>query len=220
MATSFSSKRHSILPPISQAGPKPPIQFSSSITIADSALLTGSHTITIRTESVVHPRARLDSSGGRITIGRRCIIHERSLIGAAPGGGLPTTPSRTSSLLAPPREGVEEETAAGPAGVTLGDYVTVEVAASIEAGDTVVGEGTVLGVGARIGTGAVIGKHCTLTPHTIVAAGDVIPDFTVIYSNGTRRTDRRGVADLRNKGQARQIEVLRRMIPSNPAKFQ
>jgi dynactin-6 len=47
----------------------------------------------------------------------------------------------------------------------------------------------------------------------------VVPDFTVVFSNGTRRTDRRGIAELKNKGVARQIDVLRRMIPSNPAKF-
>ncbi len=132
---SSSSKRHSILPPISQAGPKPPVQFSSSITIADSALLTGSHPITISTESVVHPRARLDSLGGRVTIGCRCIVHERTTIGAVGTQGKITEH-----------------------GVTLGDYVTVEVGASIEAGDTVIGDGTTVGVGAKIGAGAVVGK--------------------------------------------------------------
>jgi dynactin-6 len=47
----------------------------------------------------------------------------------------------------------------------------------------------------------------------------VVPDYTVVFSNGMRRTDKRGVAELKNKGLARQIDVLRRMIPSNPAKF-
>ncbi|KAK3333733.1 trimeric LpxA-like protein [Cercophora scortea] len=201
-ATTSSSKRHSILPP-AQSGPKPPVQFSSSITIADSAILIGTHPITISTESVIHPRARLDSLGGRITIGRRCIVHERSTVGAVGTEG----GSRSKR---------EEQ----PNGVTLGDYVTVEVNASIETGDTVVGEGTHVGVGSKIGGGAVVGKHCTLTPYTVVAAGETIPDYTVIYSNGLRRQDRRGVAELRNKGQARQIEVLKRMIPSNPSKFQ
>ncbi|KAK4127278.1 trimeric LpxA-like protein [Parathielavia appendiculata] len=192
----MSSKRHSILPPVSSSGPKPPVHFSSSITIADSALLTGTHPIAIHSESVVHPRAKLDSLAGRITIGRRCIIHERSTLGAVGTSGKITE-----------------------AAVTLGDYVTVEVGAAIEAGETVIGEGTVVGVGARVGAGAVVGKHCTLTPHSEIAAGEVVPDLTVVYSNGMRRTDKREVAELKNKGIARQIDVLRRMIPSNPAKF-
>ncbi|KAK4677134.1 hypothetical protein QC764_407940 [Podospora pseudoanserina] len=191
----MSSKRHSILPAVS-AGPKPPVHFSSSITIAESALLTGTNLITISSESVIHPRAKLDSLAGRITIGRRCVVHERTMIGAIGTSGKVTEQA-----------------------VTLGDYVTVEVAASIEAGNTIIGEGTTVGVGSKVGAGAVIGKHCTLTPHTEVPAGEVIPDFTVIYSNGMRRIDKRGVADLKNKGQARQIDVLRRMIPTNPAKF-
>lgn len=132
---SSSNKRHSILPPISQAGPKPPVQLSSSITIADSALLTGSNPISISSESVIHPRAKLDSLGGKITIGRRCIVHERTTIGAV---------------------GIEGRIS--ESGVTLGDYVTVEVGAAIEAGDTVIGDGTVVGVGSKVGRGAVIGK--------------------------------------------------------------
>lgn len=63
-------------------------------------------------------------------------------------------------------------------------------------------------------------KHCTLTPHSVIQPWEIVPDFTVVYSNGTRRTDKRGVTELKNKAQARQIEVLRRLIPSNPAKFQ
>ena len=63
-------------------------------------------------------------------------------------------------------------------------------------------------------------QHCTLTPQTIVQPGEEIPDFTVVYSNGTRRLDRRGISELKNKMQARQIEVLKKLIPSNPAKFQ
>jgi dynactin-6 len=132
-----SNKRHSIGPPVSQSGPKPPVNFSSSITIADTAMLTGSNPITISSESVIHPRAKIDSLGGRINIGRRCIVHERATIGAVG------------------TEGMMSENA-----VTLGDYVTVEVTASLEAGETVIGNGTVIGVGAKVGRGAVIGKVC------------------------------------------------------------
>ncbi|KAL1836498.1 hypothetical protein VTJ49DRAFT_5072 [Mycothermus thermophilus] len=237
----MSSKRHSILPSASQSGPKPPVHLSSSLTIADSAVLTGTHQITVHGESVIHPRARLDSHAGRVTIGRRCVVHERATIGSSSSG---LASARSSAVLSSARSsmaspGVLSPTAAvaGSGGeaasqsttaqaVTLGDYVTVEVGAVIEAGGTVVGDGTVVGVGARVGAGAVLGKrdlrhenHCTLTPQSAVPPGDVVPDFTVVYANGMRRTDRRGMVELKNKGLARQIEVLRRLIPSNPAKF-
>ncbi|KAI0382187.1 trimeric LpxA-like protein [Hypomontagnella monticulosa] len=194
----MSSKRQSIVPRV-QSGPKAPVNFSSSIIIADSALLTGNHTINISSESVVHPRAKLDSSNGRITIGRRCIIHERTSIGA---------------LSLDPRPSESRD------GVVISDYATIEVGAVLESGGTMIGEGCLVGVGCRVGKGAKLGKHCTLTPQSVISPGEIVPDFTVVYSNGTRRADKRGVADLKNRAQARQIEVLRRLIPSNPAKFQ
>ncbi|KAI1400008.1 trimeric LpxA-like protein [Hypoxylon fuscum] len=193
-----SSKRQSILPRV-QSGPKAPVNFSSSIIIADSALCTGNHTINISSESVVHPRAKLDSSNGRITIGRRCIVHERASIGAT---------------SADPRPSESRD------GVVVSDYATVEVGAVIESGGTLIGEGCAIGVGCKIGKGAKLGKHCTLTPQSVILPFEVVPDFTVVYSNGTRRLDKRGVTDLKHKAQARQIEVLRKLIPSNPAKFQ
>ncbi|KLU88528.1 hypothetical protein MAPG_07513, partial [Magnaporthiopsis poae ATCC 64411] len=104
--------------------------------------------------------------------------------------------------------------------VTLADLVTVEAAAVIESGGTYVGEGTTVGVACRIGAGASIGKHCTLTPRSVVAPGEKIPEFTVIYSNGMRRVDRRNMQGLRSPVQTRHIDVLRKLIPSNPAKFQ
>ncbi|KAI0907375.1 trimeric LpxA-like protein [Ustulina deusta] len=195
---SSSTKRQSVLPRV-QSGPKAPVNFSSSITIADSAILTGNHTINISSESVVHPRAKLDSANGRITIGRRCIVHERTTIGAASAD---PTPSESRD------------------GVVISDYATVEVGAVIESGGTMVGEGCHVGVGSWVGKGAQLGKHCVLAPKSVVQPGEVVPDFTVVYSNGTRRLDKRGVTDLKNKAQARQIEVLRKLIPSNPAKFQ
>ncbi|KAJ8125003.1 hypothetical protein O1611_g8637 [Lasiodiplodia mahajangana] len=195
---SSSTKRQSVLPRV-HSGPKAPVNFSSSITIADSALLTGNHTINISSESVVHPRAKLDSANGRITIGRRCIVHERTNIGAT---SVDPTPSESRD------------------GVVISDYATVEAGAVIESGGTVIGEGCCVGVGSRVGKGAKLGKQCILTPKSVIRPGEVVPDFTVVYSNGTRRLDKRGVTDLKNKAQSRQIEVLRKLIPSNPAKFQ
>ncbi|KAI1095513.1 trimeric LpxA-like protein [Rostrohypoxylon terebratum] len=192
-----SSKRQSIVPRV-HSGPKAPVNFSQSIIIADSALLTGNHTINISSESVVHPRAKLDSSNGRITIGRRCIVHERTSIG---------------QLSADPRPSESRD------GVFIGDYATIEVGSVLESGGTQIGDGCLIGVGSKVGKGAKLGKHCTLTPQSVVQPFEVIPDFTVIYSNGTRRIDKRGVSELKNKAQARQIEVLRRLIPSNPNKF-
>ncbi|KAJ6438941.1 trimeric LpxA-like protein [Purpureocillium lavendulum] len=210
----MSSKRHSILPAIDRSGPKPPVNFSSTLTISDNAILQGTHSITMQSETVVHPRSRFESNIGSILIGRRCIIHERAHIGARP----------------------EDLDRAKPGGVALGDYVIVEVGTVVESGNTEIGEGTTVQVGSRIGSGAKVGKvckravcqrshelmalkHCTISSMSVIAPGEIIPDSTTVYSNGLRRTDKRDVGELRKLGIVKQISVLRKMIPSNPDKF-
>lgn len=162
--SSSSSKRQSILPRGAPSGPKAPVNFSSSIIIADSALLAGHHTINISSESVVHPRARLDSANGRVTIGRRCIVHERTVVGAAPS--MSSTPNPNPNPTPPSVPAVDSLRSGGDGsgspsasgGVMIHDYATIEVNAVIESGGTVIGEGTVVGVGCKIGKGAKIGK--------------------------------------------------------------
>lgn len=97
--------------------------------------------------------------------------------------------------------------------------MVVEVGSVIEAGDTEVGEGTTVQVGSKIGSGAKIGKHCTISHKSIISAGQVLPDYTVLYSNGLQRRDRRDVVDIRKAGLVKQISVLKKMIPNNPEKF-
>lgn len=157
MSSSSANKRHSILPPLKDAGPKAPVRFSSSLVIADSAILTGLHTITLRTESLVHPRARIESHAGPVDVGKRCIVQERTTVGA-----LPLTPGPVPLKAAEPAAdghdaGESSKNTANATGVTLRDYCVVEAGAVIEAGGTVIGEGTRVGVGSRIGRGAVIG---------------------------------------------------------------
>ncbi|UKZ79271.1 hypothetical protein TrVFT333_007021 [Trichoderma virens FT-333] len=170
----MSSKRHSILPAVDRSGPKPPVNFSTSLTISDNAVLLGIHSITMQAETVIHPRSRIESSAG-------------SVLGAG--------------------------------GVSLGDYVLIEAGSVVEAGGTEIGEGSVIQVGSKIGGGARIGKNCTVSHLSVIASGEVLPDNTVVYSNGTRRTDKRGTPELRKLSIVKQIAMLRKMIPSNPDKF-
>lgn len=203
----MSSKRSSLVP----AGPKPPTSLSSSITIADHAQLTGVHLITIRSQSVIHPRCKIISTYAPVTISAQCIVSERSSL------GLLSAPSSSNTT-----------------GVFLEERVVVEVGAIVEAER--VGEGSVIECNSRIGKGAVIGKvcrkswlqisksseeqHCKIGPLERVAPDEIIPDYTVLYGNGRRRLDSSGVEDLKNKMTVRNVEILRKLIPSNLPKFQ
>jgi len=166
--------------------------------IHEAVAITGEFPVTISSESVIHPRAKLDSSGGPVNIGRRCIVSERTHIGAPP----------------------KEEGKQAEGSVALGDYVTVELGAVIETGGTTIGEGTTIGIQSRIGYGATVGKNCIFGPLTSIAPGEKVPDNTVIFGNGIRRQDNRSITHLRHKQQVQQIEALRKLIASNPAKFQ
>ncbi|KAF5024802.1 hypothetical protein F66182_3118 [Fusarium sp. NRRL 66182] len=193
----MSSKRHSILPAVDRSGPRPPVHFSSSLTISDNAVLQGTHSITMQTETVVHPRSKFESNIGAILIGRRCLIHERTHLGASP----------------------TDMDNAKPGGIALGDYVTVEAGSVVEAGGTEIGEGSVIHAGSTVGSGSRIGKNCTITQMSNIAPGTVLPDNTVVFSNGIRRIDRRDISDQKKVALIKQLAILRKMIPSNPDKF-
>jgi len=115
------------------APPKPPTSLSSTVTIGDNASLTGTYPITLGNNTVVHPRARLNSTFAPIKVGNGSIIGDRSLIG----------------LQSVPAEDEQE-------GVVIDNGVVVEVGAVVEA--KWVGEGSVIEVNARLGKGVVIGK--------------------------------------------------------------
>lgn len=124
-----SSKRASTMP----LAPKPPTSLASSLIIADNASLTGTHLITLGSNSVVHPRARLSSVYAPITIGSNCILSERCSIG----------------YQSAPLENKGD-------GVVIENGVIVEVGATIEAEK--VGEGCLIEVNARVGKSVVLGK--------------------------------------------------------------
>ncbi|KAF4595770.1 transferase hexapeptide domain protein [Ophiocordyceps camponoti-floridani] len=190
----MSSKRHSILPAIDRSGPKPPVKFASSLIISDNAILQGTHPILLETQTVIHPRARVESTVGSVVVGRCCIIQERALLGARPADS---------------RDG----------GVVLGDYVVIEVGCIIEAGETEIGDGTTVHVGSRIGSGAKVGKHCNISHMSTIPPGEVLPDYTTVYSNGLRRIDRSGIEELRKVALLKETAVLSKLIASNPDKF-
>ncbi|CAZ82143.1 unnamed protein product [Tuber melanosporum] len=64
----------------SEAVAKPPTVLASTVVIAETASLTGTFPIKIGANTVIHPRAKLASAHGPITIGEHCIICERTQI--------------------------------------------------------------------------------------------------------------------------------------------
>ena len=117
---------------------KPTTTIYPSAIVAEKAILTGPHRITIGANSAIHPFAKIVSNGGPVTIGENVIIKERAIVGIADNGG----------------EVDMRETGNGE--VVLEDSVTIESSAVVEA--STIGEGSTIDVGARAGAGARIGK--------------------------------------------------------------
>ncbi|RKF59947.1 Dynactin subunit 6 [Erysiphe neolycopersici] len=187
----MSSKRTSAQPPVS----KPPTFLDPTLTISEQASLTGKKLISIGSNTVIHPRCKLNSTYGSIAIGNCCIISERCRI------GLQSEPSRAEADK-----------------LVIENGVMVETGAIVEASR--IGEGSVIEINSKIGKGAILGKYCKIGPFCEVADGEVIPSYTVIFGTGQRRLDQSGAEAIKVKMLLKQIEVLKKLIPSNLAHFQ
>ena len=179
--------------------PKAPTSLSPTAVIADSATLTGIHLITIGPNVIIHPRARLNSTYAPITISASCIVSEKCSVG----------------LLSAPSSAEEDDSKTG---VTLDPFVMLEPGCVVEA--TRIGAGSVVDVGAKISAGATLGEHCRVAPLCTVPRGEALESFTVVFGNGQRRRERKGLEGLRRGTHEKQVDVLRRLVPSNLAKFQ
>lgn len=134
------SKRTSLLPRPSS------IAVDPSALIAQHAQLTGTHPITIGPGAVLHPHAKVNSTGSVVMLGEGCVVFERARVGVADVGEVPGFDRRQSGTYMGGRG----------EGVVLGRNVVVETGAVVEAAE--VGEGSVVESGAVVGRGAVIGK--------------------------------------------------------------
>lgn len=141
------SKRQSLMP----AAPPTPVHIVShprckNPVMADGLSITGTFPVFVGGDSVIHPKCKLDAKTGPVKVGMRCIVEERAVIGGA-----------ATSLNAP---GVVPEGT-----VKMGDYVTIETGAMVDAGVTI-NTGCQIGQKCQIGAGAVLGK----VRHSITAS--------------------------------------------------
>ena len=67
------------------------------------------------------------------------------------------------------------------------------------------------GYGEALGKIILIGRkqHCSINAMCTILPGEVIPDFTVVWGDGQRRTERKGLEEFRMKGTESHREILR-----------
>lgn len=127
-SASTASKR------VSSSLPRAPASIHPSAIVANHAVLTGHHAITIAAGAIIHPNARITSLHGPVVIGEGCIVYEKATVGI------------------PELEGGQGR------GVVLDKNVVVESSAIVQA--ALVGEGTTIGTDSRVGLGSAVGKVC------------------------------------------------------------
>ncbi len=55
------------------------------------------------------------------------------------------------------------------------------------------------------------GQYCKICPHNRVAEDESLPDYTIIYGENQRRTDKAGLEELRAKAVEKHVETLKGM---------
>ena len=63
-------------------------------------------------------------------------------------------------------------------------------------------------------------QYCKITALSTIGPNEVVPDFTVVLGCNERRVQKPGLEPLRFKAHEKEIEMLKRLIPSNLAKWQ
>ncbi|KAE8148254.1 hypothetical protein BDV25DRAFT_20504 [Aspergillus avenaceus] len=150
------------LPPT--PSPRAPVTAHNTTTIADTALFHGTYPITLGAGTIVHPRAKVYSYEGPVTIADNCIISEKSTVGIAP-----TSP--------------RDARAADEAPIRISSSVTIGPLATVLPGVNVHSAVTVEAL-AVVGWGVSVGAHSKVCAGCEVAEGVVIRDWTVVWGSG------------------------------------
>lgn len=163
--------------------------------------MTGTHSVDIGENTILHPYAKIKAEGGKITIGKTCIICEEVVIGFA---------------------GPRSVEGTGGVPIVIGNGVTIEASAVVEARS--IGDGTVVEVGAKIGRGAHIGRFCKITPMSVILPGEELADYTVMFGDNQRRVDQtmaehQEIRAAKWKGHVMHVDMLKRLIPDASAKW-
>ena len=122
--------------------------------------------VVIGDDTVIHP---LVSIYPRSVIGRRCVIHSGTVIGAD-GYGFATEKGRHHKV---PQIGI----------VRIGDDVEIGAGTTIDRasiGETVIGEGTKIDDQVMIGHGAKVGRHCLLVAQVGISGSTELGDYVVV----------------------------------------
>ncbi|KAL1988350.1 hypothetical protein VTN96DRAFT_10033 [Rasamsonia emersonii] len=164
--------------------PRPPLAIHPTATIAETAVIHGTHQISIGPGTVIHPRARLLSYEGPIQIGDGCIISEKSTIGASATAPItPPTPTPTPTSATASESSGAATTTSTPITTRLSSSVTVGPYAAILPG-AYVRSACVIDSLAVVNRNATVGAHSKVCSGCEVPEKTMVEDWTVVWAAG------------------------------------
>ncbi|KAI4195994.1 MAG: hypothetical protein LQ350_006826 [Teloschistes chrysophthalmus] len=169
---------------MSTKSPKPPTTLPPTSTLSPLATKTGTHPLTIGEKTCIQVRAHLDTTHGPLTIGSGCVVGEFASVGLNSDKDVDGKDDSGDEGVGKGRGGLEGEEGEG---VVIEDHVVIDARVVVEAGSRI-GEGTIVEL----------------------AAGEILPDYTVIYGFNSRRIDRSGPEAARAKAAEALVEVLKK----------
>ncbi|KAM5443408.1 hypothetical protein MferCBS31731_001729 [Microsporum ferrugineum] len=174
--------------PAAPSVPRPPLNVHPAATISETAYFQGVHPISVGAGTVIHPRAKLLSFKGPVSIGEGCIIGEKSVIGgpitSTSGLSTPTTPSTPATPF-------DFSSGLGPATSPFPDKVVTIIENSVSIGPlATVSAGAHLHSASAIEASAFIskdvkvGRHAKVCTSCLIPEGDTVDAWTVVWGGG------------------------------------
>lgn len=177
-ASGASSSSAAAAPP----PPRPPLAIHPTATIAETAVIHGTHQISIGPGTVIHPRARLLSYEGPIQIGDGCIISEKSTIGASATAPI-TPPTLAPTSMTASELSATTTTSTTPITTRLSSSVTIGPYAAILPG-AYVRSASVIDALAVVNRNATVGAHSKVCSGCEVPEKRMVEDWTIVWAAG------------------------------------
>ena len=194
-----------IQPPKSSSTSTPPVNISTQAYLDPACYVKGIHALTIEPNVVIHPRCRLYTDQGKITIHTGTILTERCIVGF-------------DKDLNPPNDTSTQNTTT--TAITIGPNAHLATSVKIQPPATI-SDSSIIEAGVTLLSGCVIGAHSKVCAGITLPAGTIVPEWTVVYGPGgrlRRKRERHVTEDIRLEGLARERAGMDVLLRASAAK--
>lgn len=194
------------------ASTSPAVSISPQCHLDPACYVKGTYLLSIEANAVLHPRCRLYTDRGPVTIGSGSILNERCILGLDKEMNPPSTniPTRLEEEAAKLKE----------LAITIGPRASLQSTVKLQPPCTI-GEAVILEAGVTILPMCTVGAHSKVCAGVTLPPGTIIPEWTVVYGqHGQMRRKRQAdiAEDSRMDGMSRERHGLENLLKMSTAK--